>query len=118
MQRLRINEAGAGYWHFPIERDAEWFSQITSEIVKTRYVKGRPIREWQPRREGAKTEGLDCRVYAFAALRGLVRNWKLDLNKTVLQLQEIPMRPADQEVQNIYPSNNRKVGKVRSRGIV
>lgn len=117
MQRLRINESGAGYWHFPIERDAEWFAQITSEIVKTKYVKGRPIRQWQPRREGASTEGLDCRVYAFAALRGLIRNWKFDLNKTAEKLKEIPLRNNDKQSSSHSPINTRRVRKVRSRGI-
>lgn len=117
MQRLRIAEEGAGYWHFPIERDAEWFAQITSEIVKTKYAKGRPIREWMPRKEGAKTEGLDCRVYAFAALRGLVRNWKFDLNKAVERLKEIPLRPENKPVQNIQPTAQQRVRRVRSKGI-
>ena len=117
MQRLRISEAGAGYWHFPIERDAQWFSQITSEIVKTKYVKGRPIRQWQPRREGASTEGLDCRVYAFAALRGLVRNWKLDLNRLSEKLKDIPIRAEGKPVQNAVAANIYRSRKVRSKGI-
>jgi phage terminase large subunit GpA-like protein len=119
MQRLRIAEEGAGYWHFPIERDAEWFAQVTSEIVKTKYVKGRPVRQWMPRREGARTEGLDCRVYAFAALRGLVRNWKFDLNKAVENLQKFPLKNSDQQDQQIIQNiNTRRVRKVRSRGII
>ncbi len=119
MQRLRIVESGAGYWHFPIERDAKWFAQITSEIVKTKYVKGRPIRQWVPRKEGSQTEGLDCRVYAFAALRGLIRNWKLDLNKAVENLQKIPLKnPNVQDQQKFQTTNMRRVRKVRSRGII
>ena len=30
MKRLKITESGSGCWHFPIERDADWFAQITS----------------------------------------------------------------------------------------
>ena len=62
-----INEEGAGYWHFPIERDAEWFTQLTSEIARTKYVKRQTSStvDTAPRR--CKTEALDCRVYAFAA---------------------------------------------------
>jgi phage terminase large subunit GpA-like protein len=117
MQRLRIAEEGAGYWHFPIERDAEWFAQLTSEIVRTKYVKGRPVREWTPRREGAKTEALDCRVYAFAALRGLVRNWKFDLNKSVERIKEVHLRPENKQFQNIAPTAPQKFRRVRSKGI-
>ena len=118
MQRLRIEKPGAGYWHFPIERDNTWFNQITSEVVKTKYVKGRPVRQWQPRKEGIATEGLDCRVYAFAALRGLVRNWKLDLNKLAEKLYEVPLRVSDNQIQNQKSSNPTKSRRVRSKGIV
>jgi phage terminase large subunit GpA-like protein len=117
MQRLRIEKPGAGYWHFPIERDAEWFNQITSEVIKTKYVKGRPIRTWQPRKEGIATEGLDCRVYAFAALRGLVRNWKLDLNKLANKLSEIPIRTSDSQIQNKKSITQTRIRRVRSKGI-
>ena len=117
MQRLRIENSGAGYWHFPIERDQEWFNQITSEVIKTKYVKGRPTRTWQPRKEGIATEGLDCRVYAFAALRGLVRNWKLDLNKLAHKLSEIPLRNSDTPVMNNKSVANSRSRRVRSKGI-
>ena len=117
MQRLRIEKPGAGYWHFPIERDQEWFNQITSEVVKTKYVKGRPVRSWQPRKEGQATEGLDCRVYAFAALRGLVRNWKLDLNKLAQKLAEIPLRISDDQIQKSKTSSQPRSRRIRSKGI-
>ena len=117
MQRLRIENKGAGYWHFPIERDQEWFNQITSEVVKTKYVKGRPVRSWEPRKEGTPTEGLDCRVYAFAALRGLVRNWKLDLNKLAEKLSNFPIRNSDSQIQSQKSSSRTKIRRTRSRGI-
>ncbi|CAK0773058.1 hypothetical protein WCLP8_4950001 [uncultured Gammaproteobacteria bacterium] len=44
--RLRLKEPGPGYCHFPLDRDAEWFRQLTAEKITTRYNKGRPIREW------------------------------------------------------------------------
>ena len=117
MQRLRIENSGAGYWHFPTHRDQEWFNQITSEVIKTKYVKGRPTRTWQPRKEGIATEGLDCRVYAFAALRGLVRNWKLDLNKLAHKLSEIPLRNSDAPIMNNKSAANSRSRRVRSKGI-
>jgi phage terminase large subunit GpA-like protein len=42
--RLRLTESGPGMLHFPIERDAEFFRQLTSERVVTRFERGRPIR--------------------------------------------------------------------------
>lgn len=71
--RLKIAEAGAGFCHFPFERDEEYFSQLTAEKVVTKYTKGFPRREWVKAR--ARNEALDCRVYAYAALRILNPVW-------------------------------------------
>ena len=69
--RLRITERGAGYCHFPIDYDEEWFKQLTVEKIKTRYVKGHAVREWiKP--DGARNEALDMRVYSLAALQCLL----------------------------------------------
>jgi phage terminase large subunit GpA-like protein len=70
--RLRLTEAGPGHVHFPLERDAEYFRQLTAERVVTRFERGRPIRSWQPRRDGDRNEALDTFVYATAALHGLI----------------------------------------------
>ena len=117
MQRLHIAKPGAGYWHFPMERDQEWFNQITSEVVKTKYVKGRAVRSWQPRKEGIATEGLDCRTYAFAAVRGLVRNWKLDLNKLAHKLAEIPLRESEPDILSQRSTRVARTRRVRSKGL-
>ena len=68
MRRLARAEAGPGYMHAPVDRDAEWFKQITAEKLVTRYVKGQPVREWH-KPDRARNEALDCRVYALAALK-------------------------------------------------
>lgn len=120
MQRLRIKEPGPGCWHFPIDRDAEWFTQVTAEVIKTRMVKGRPVREWVPRTEGHPCEALDCRVYAFAALRGLMRNWKFDLNAAFERLQSYPLKdgqiPAGKAVSQTAAAPTIR-SRVRSKGI-
>jgi phage terminase large subunit GpA-like protein len=69
--RLKRTEPGAGYCHFPKGRGADWFRQLTAESLATRYVKGRPVREWR-KAPGDRNEALDCRVYAAAALQGLI----------------------------------------------
>lgn len=65
--RLRITEPGPGYYHFPAERDREYFLQLTGEKQVTRFTKGAPRREWMKIR--ARNEALDCNVYALAALK-------------------------------------------------
>lgn len=71
--RLRIVEVGPGYCHFPIDYDESWFEQLTVEKIKTRFIKGHPVREWiKP--NGARNEALDMRVYSLAALHSQLVN--------------------------------------------
>ena len=59
-----------------------------AERVRTRYVKGFAQRFWcKP--DGRRNEALDCRVYAYAALHGLL-SMGLNLNKRVEALPPIP----------------------------
>lgn len=64
--RLKITEPGPGYCHFPINRDPEFFLQLTSEKLVTRYVRGHAKRQWIKSRR--RNEALDVRCYAMAAL--------------------------------------------------
>ncbi len=57
---------------WPRRLDADYFRQLTAERVVTRFEKGRPIRSWQPKRDGERNEALDTFVYAHAALHGLI----------------------------------------------
>lgn len=68
--RLRIAAPGPGYVHFPKTEgfEADYFAQLTSETVVTRYREGRPYRVWVLPK-GKRNEALDTYVYAFAALR-------------------------------------------------
>ena len=73
--RLRLTEPGPGAIHFPRRLDADYFRQLTAE-------RGRPIRSWQPKRDGERNEALDTFVYAHAALHGLI-SMGLRLNEEV-----------------------------------
>ena len=70
--RLRLTEPGPGAIHFPRRLDANYFRQLTAERVVTRFERGRPIRSWQPKRDGERNEALDTFVYASAALHGMI----------------------------------------------
>lgn len=70
--RLRLTEPGPGAIHFPRRLDANYFRQLTAERVVIRFERGRPIRSWQPKRDGERNEALDTFVYASAALQGLI----------------------------------------------
>jgi phage terminase large subunit GpA-like protein len=76
--RLRVAKAGPGYCHFPDDRDREYYEQLTAEVLVGVKKAGKKVQVWTKRR--ARNEALDCRVYAYAALQGLLLKggrWKL-----------------------------------------
>lgn len=96
---LRIGEPGAGYCWFPKSRDDEYFRQLTAEETVTKYVKSFPQRAWQLKQGQKRNEALDCRVYSYAALHGLIMH-KLNLNSRCdkLGLPERDAVPGDVNV--------------------
>ena len=72
--RLKIEDSGAGYCHFPIGQgyDDEYFEQLTAEKAVTKVRNGVKSRVWQKTR--ARNEALDVRVYALAAFVNLNAN--------------------------------------------
>lgn len=70
--RLGIETPGPGYLHFPAERDLGWYVQLTAERLITKVASGRRFTVWDLPK-GRANEGLDCRVYAYAALAGLAQ---------------------------------------------
>ena len=91
--RLRLTEPGPGAIHFPWRLDADYFRQLTAERVVTRFERGRPIRSWQPKRDGERNEALDTFVYAHAALHGLI-SMGLRLNEEVEGVASVSARPS------------------------
>ena len=80
LQRLKVEEEGPGYCHFPKDEqgkpysprgyDEKFFAGITAEKQVLTYRKGRPVFEWRLRDLGQhkRNEALDCRNYATAAI--------------------------------------------------
>ncbi|MEC8887354.1 MAG: phage terminase large subunit family protein [Pseudomonadota bacterium] len=87
MRRLGLEKVGAGYCHFPLEREDEWYKQLTAEKLVIRYLKGQPIREWH-KSDKARNEALDCRVYALAALKIMQPNLKLIKQRRLAQADD------------------------------
>ena len=86
--RLKIQEPGPRYCHFPKGYDEEFFAQLTAEKTVSRWVKGILRQEWENVRASKRNEALDIRVYNHAALHLLSVNWeKLKAN---LQKQGSP----------------------------
>lgn len=69
--RLKHNEAGEGYLHFPTETTDEFFKQLTAEKQVLKHNRGGfPVREWV-KKPNARNEALDTLVYAYAGLNYL-----------------------------------------------
>ena len=66
--RLSVDEPGQpGYCHFPLDYDMAYFQQLTAERLVRKLHRGFSRYEWTlPPNQ--RNEGLDCRVYATAAL--------------------------------------------------
>ncbi|WP_449102977.1 phage terminase large subunit family protein [Pseudomonas extremaustralis] len=77
--RLHLIDHGPGYMHFPTDRDINYFAQLTSERSVLKTTGGQRYRVWELP-PGRANEALDCRVYAYAALCGLL-HMGLKLNK-------------------------------------
>lgn len=90
--RLRITEPGPGYYHFPTERDREYFLQLTGEKQVTRFTKGAARREWVKIR--ARNEALDCNVYALAGLKLLSPDFEQLQHSMFFAPREEPDQPA------------------------
>ncbi|MCA3174942.1 MAG: phage terminase large subunit family protein [Burkholderiales bacterium] len=63
--RLELQKPGAGYLHFPLGFEADYYKQLRSESrVWKKTSKGRLL-VWD--NEGRRNESWDCEVYAYAA---------------------------------------------------
>lgn len=101
--RLRIDEPGPGYMHFPVRfpYDEEFFRQLTAEkVVVKQSPNGYSKRVWV-RRHGRRAEVLDCRVYALAALEGLIASGiRLEVLAEAMQPQDETEQVAPEEPDN------------------
>ncbi len=91
--------SGAGACHFNMDRDKEYFEQMTVERKKTRYVKGFKVIEWH-KNDHDRNEAFDCRVYAYAALQGLIIagvSLNREAKRVAAQLEELGLTPKEPE---------------------
>jgi len=90
VSRLRLDADTPGACHFPVGRDLEYFRQLGSERIVRSYTRGVAVRRWQ-KDPSVRNEALDCRVYAYAALCGLiVRGFRLD--QEAARIADLPLR--------------------------
>ena len=83
-----LGVAGAGYMHFPDDRDLGYFNQLLAERLVYKVVAGQRFSIWEPI-PGRANEALDCLVYSYAALCGL-KHMGLKLNVRAANLEANP----------------------------
>lgn len=85
--RLGVEDKGAGYCHFPLTYNAEYFDMLTAEHCVTRFKNGIPRREWVMKKNKKRNEALDIFGYNFAALKILNPNFEgiVKINKDKAQ---------------------------------
>jgi phage terminase large subunit GpA-like protein len=105
MRRLNLARPGPGYCHFPLEREEEYFKQLTAETLVTRYIKGFPVREWR-KPDKARNEALDCRVYALAALKIMNPNLKRLAERMGVPVHQVLEQGADADVVDEVPRDS------------
>lgn len=79
MEQPEAGISSAGYMHYPVERDLHYFSQLLAERSVVKTAGGQRYRVWELL-PGRANEALDCRVYSYAALKGLL-HFGLNLNQ-------------------------------------
>lgn len=66
-RKLNIEKHGTSFCHFSMDRDIDYFNQLTAEQLVTKIVKGFPKRQWEKIFEF--NEAFDCRIYAYSAYK-------------------------------------------------
>ena len=88
---LQIDDVGAGYCHFPIHYDEEYFKMLTAEHCVTRFHKGVARREWVLKKGQRRNEALDIFIYNFVALKILNPNFEM-LEKNMAGVEVKPLK--------------------------
>jgi len=110
-----LNQAmgGAGYCHFPLARDEEFFAQLTAEKVVTKFRKGFPYREWIKVRP--RNEAIDCRVYGTAAKYILNPLWSALEKRLMPEVEEEVIEKTRAEEVKAEINATRKVRRNRNK---
>lgn len=122
--RLKIDQEGAGFCHFPRPTgdrftwaDAEFFAQLTSEHLVTKFRAGVAQKVWMKRRE--RNEALDMRVYAMAALEHLRPNfakWERRLAANASALVPVAAEPEPEPTPETYVRKQIETRRPPKRG--
>ncbi len=110
MGRLKLEEFGPGYMHFPDSCDEEYFKQLTAEKVVLE--KGRRV--WKKTR--ARNEALDIEVLCIAGLMTLNANLEKISDRIAAKVETKEDKPEGEDPAEKKPAPQRKRNWVTGRG--
>lgn len=81
-QRIKIDEPGPGYWHWPIADDFDetYFAQLTAEEKVRKISRGKEVFVYDAK--GRRNEAWDCSVLGLVAARIAQQKFGIDLNQS------------------------------------
>ncbi|MEX0445201.1 phage terminase large subunit family protein [Xenorhabdus sp. SGI246] len=93
----KAGEPAPAYMHFPADRELNYFSQLLAERSVIKISGGQRYRIWE-QIPGRANEALDCRVYSYAALCGLLYlGLKLNLLANAIEANPGRLQPPPAE---------------------
>lgn len=110
--RLKIEQPGPGYCHFPTGRPAAYFVGLVSERPIRSYRHGHVKTIWEKISSKIRNEALDCRVYATGALNG----WLWRGNRIDTALDNMIRRHDDQSSQRPAPASGGRANWLSKSG--
>ncbi|UAN52907.1 phage terminase large subunit family protein [Serratia sp. JSRIV002] len=95
--RLHIENPGPGYMHYSTDRDIGYFTQLTAERLVMKEAAGQRYSVWELP-AGRANEALDCRVYGYGALCGLLHmGFKLNALANLISTNPDRLLPPPEE---------------------
>lgn len=88
----------AGYMHFPMWAEQNYFDMLTAERLVLRKVGGFFRRTWEKKSPSARNEALDCEVYAMAAMSRLNPNFEALAKRREEELERLAVAVEVEEV--------------------
>jgi phage terminase large subunit GpA-like protein len=111
-ERLKLEQPGPGYCHFPNDRDIEYFEQLTAERKYARYHNGFKSFQWK-KSPGARNEALDIRVYAYAALHSQYMGSSFNLNREAERMAALCDQKREQARLKIKPETKPALAAIK-----
>jgi len=118
---LQLDEKGPGYCHFPMDRESEYFEQLTAEEKKVVFERGVKKVKFVKKKAGIRNEAIDLRVGNMVALKLLRPNFKIlkaRYEKLALKIEERRAEAGQTQSQGNAPTVKKTARRKRKRGFI